>query len=122
MAASQRERDRRWAAKNPVAYLCTIGRSRAKKYGIPFTISPADLVWPKRCPIMKIPLVVGRGCSEKSGGTAHNAASLDRIDPRKGYVPGNVQIVSMLGNRMKQDANPEQLRAFANWVRRTQRK
>lgn len=122
MPTSQRERDRRWAAKNPVSYLCAIGRSRAKKIGVPFTITPEELVWPKLCPIMKIPLTVGRGCSKGTGGAAPSAASLDRIDPTKGYVPGNVQIVSMLGNLMKQNATPEQLRAFANWVRRTQRK
>ena len=42
--------------------------------------------------------------------------SLDRIDPNKGYVKGNVQVISRLANIMKSNASPEELRAFANWV------
>ena len=99
-----------------------MARHRAKKLGIPFTITPADVKVPAKCPILKIPLVIGRGTKRVGEAASQDAASLDRIDPKRGYVPGNVQVVSMLANRMKQEATPAQLRAFANWVRRTQRK
>jgi hypothetical protein len=36
-----------------------------------------------------------------------NSASLDRIDPKKGYVPGNVQWVHKDINKMKQDFDEE---------------
>jgi len=42
--------------------------------------------------------------------------SLDRIDPTKGYVPGNVQVISDLANRMKQNASVEELLLFAKGV------
>ena len=38
-----------------------------------------------------------------------NYASLDRIDPTKGYIEGNVQILSFRANSIKSDASLEEL-------------
>jgi hypothetical protein len=35
--------------------------------------------------------------------------TLDRIDNKKGYVPGNVRVISHRANRLKQDATPVEL-------------
>lgn len=56
--------------------------------------------------------------SPKIAKYSNNLASLDRIDSGKGYVPGNVQVISYLANRMKQTATPEQLIAFAKGILR----
>lgn len=45
-----------------------------------------------------------------------NNPSIDRIDPTGGYVPGNIQVLSDLANRMKQNATVEQLLAFARGI------
>lgn len=86
-------------------------KGNAKKTGMEFSITVDDIDMPTHCPFLGIKLtnILGQG-------RTFSNASLDRIDPRKGYVIGNVQIVSDLANRMKQDATPEQLLKFAEGV------
>ncbi|GET38247.1 hypothetical protein [Microseira wollei] len=43
-------------------------------------------------------------------------ASLDRIDPHQGYVPGNVQFVSVIANLGKRDFKEEELLEFCQAV------
>ena len=50
-----------------------------------------------------------------SGKQQPNSPSLDRIDSTKGYIPGNVMIMSTLANKMKQNATPEQLKQFGRY-------
>jgi hypothetical protein len=46
----------------------------------------------------------------------NNYATLDKIDPRKGYVEGNVQILSYRANTLKNDATLEELKLIVkNW-------
>jgi hypothetical protein len=42
--------------------------------------------------------------------------SIDRINPKLGYVEGNIQIISHKANRMKSNASVEELKLFARWV------
>jgi UDP-N-acetylenolpyruvoylglucosamine reductase len=51
-------------------------------------------------------------------GPLPNAPSLDRIDSARGYVPGNVQVVSHKANTMKSNASTEELIAFSEWVQK----
>lgn len=46
----------------------------------------------------------------------HNSASIDRLDPKKGYTPENVWIVSYRANRIKSDATLEEMEELCrNW-------
>lgn len=77
---------------------------RARKRGLEFSITESDISIPEFCPILGIPLSVGIGKA-----TA-NSPSLDRIDNTKGYVPGNVVVVSFKANTIKNNATVEELR------------
>ena len=95
---------------NPEKRMLQAARDRAKRFGLDIDIELEDIVIPSICPILKVPL-------ERN--TSY-APSLDKIDPAKGYTKGNVQVISMKANLMKQDATPEELRRFAKWVNLSQ--
>ena len=86
-------------------------KSRAKGKGIPFDITVEDVVIPTHCPYLGIPLT-----NEPDKSRPHSNPSLDRIVSSRGYVKGNVQVLSNLANRMKADATWEQLVAFSETI------
>lgn len=94
-----------------LAYLITKSKERAKEAGLEHSIELADLTWPDTCPYLGIQLT-----HELGKGQLPSNASLDRIDPSKGYVPGNVQVISRMANTMKSSASVDQLLTFARSV------
>jgi hypothetical protein len=101
-----------WIEKNFAKVLLNAARRRATKSCIPFTITLADVVIPKYCPVLGIEL-------KRSKGTVGDASpTLDRFVPALGYVPGNVAVISMLANRIKTNATSEQIELVLKWLRR----
>lgn len=93
-----------WRKNNAQKTLYGQARIRAAKRGLEFNIELSDVVIPDVCPILQVPLV-------KDGKTWFSP-SLDRIDVTKGYIKGNVAVISDLANTMKNSATFEQLRTF----------
>lgn len=87
-------------------------KSARRRKGVPCTITEHDFEIPAVCPLLGIPLVHARG----SLGAHDGSPSLDRIDPSKGYVPGNVWVISYKANSMKRDATPAELVTFARAI------
>lgn len=87
-------------------------KQRSKETGKEFSIDVTDIVIPDVCPVLGIPLNMNSGKS----GAYRNSPSLDRIDNSKGYVKGNIQVISQLANAMKCHATNEELHKFASWV------
>jgi len=87
-------------------------KQRAKDKGIEFNLTLDDVDIPTNCPILGIELKMHKG---RSGGNP-NSPALDRVDNDKGYVKGNVMVMSHLANMMKSSATTEDLIRFANWV------
>jgi hypothetical protein len=82
-------------------------RQRAKQLGIPCSISVADFEIPKVCPLRHVPFRVG-----KNGLPTEDSPTLDRKDPRLGYVKENVWVISHKANRLKGDFTPDELKTF----------
>ena len=93
--------------------LSSMSNSRVR--GTEHTIKWTDIPLPKFCKYLGIRLDYRRA-GERGSLRSQDAPSIDRIDPSRGYVPGNVQVISDLANRMKQDATIKQLLAFAEGV------
>jgi len=89
-------------------------RIEARKKGIEFTINPDDLIWPTNCPALGLEIdYITRGK------LLPNMPSIDRIDPKKGYVPGNVAVISFRANTIKNNATPEELESVARYIRQS---
>jgi hypothetical protein len=101
----------KWIDEHPEKHLWTKVRDRAKQSGMEFTINVTDIVIPESCPLLGILMFFDPG-----GGYNPNAPSLDRIDNDKGYVPGNIWVISSRANTMKNKASIEELKTFATNV------
>lgn len=88
-------------------------KERARKAGVPFDLTADDIVIPLDCPILGTRLARKLG----SKGPGHNSPSLDRIIPSRGYVPGNVLVISNRANRAKSDLSVDELEALASFYR-----
>jgi hypothetical protein len=102
-----------WQLNNVASRLCSIAKQRAKKKGVEFSITKDDFDIPTHCPILGIELKMNQG---SGAGGKDNSFSLDRIDSTKGYIKGNVWVISHKANSMKHSATEEELRLFALWI------
>ena len=66
----------------------------------------------KRCPVLGI--LYKTGVDKRPIDTS---PTLDRIDPKRGYVPGNVVVISLLANRIKSTANARQILRVYRWLK-----
>lgn len=101
--------------REPAAYLFGLARRRARVRGIEFTISLSDVVIPDLCPVLGIPLDSKK--PGKRGFPLHASPTLDRFDNTKGYIPGNVAVISWRANSLKKDAECEELEALVKWMK-----
>jgi hypothetical protein len=92
--------------------LNSIGGKRTNG-GVEHSITTEHIPMPTHCAYLGCELIYKRA-DDGLPRQAWNNASIDRIDPSKGYVPGNIQVISLMANRMKQNATAEQLLEFAN--------
>lgn len=92
-----------------VADRISSARSNAERKGVPFDRDACRRALenaPDTCPVFGVPLQAG-------GPRTNYHAALDERIPGRGYVEGNLQVISDLANRIKSDATPEQVMAVA---------
>lgn len=86
-------------------------KSRAKKLGLEFNLTIDDIVIPEFCPILGIPL------NRNSPTQSYNSASIDRIDNTKGYVKGNVCVISKKANMIKSIGTIEEHQKIIDYMK-----
>lgn len=104
---------RRSVKLQPNVVLYNNAKNRAKKYSLPFDLVPSDIIVPEFCPVLGIPLKVATGCAKP------NSPSIDKIIPEKGYVKGNIAVVSHKANTMKSDASIDEIRLLLAFMERS---
>lgn len=105
-AAYMREYMRQRRFRAPGRALWERARRRAGLRSVCFSLPRDSIVIPPTCPVFGTPIRLGERRSESS-------PSLDRIIPARGYVAGNVRVISDKANRLKGDRSRAQLEDFA---------
>ena len=104
-AEAIKERKNRYRGNNLEKNMLMEARRRAKKKNLPFDIEEMDIIIPIICPVLGISIKTGVG----KGTVQPNSPSLDRIIPEKGYVRGNIVVMSNKANTMKSNATLEEI-------------
>jgi len=86
-------------------------KSRCKRIGKEFSIELEDITIPKKCPVF------GFDLKREDRQTWMCAPSVDRIDSSKGYIKGNVTVVSRRANILKRDATIGELEQLFNYYK-----
>lgn len=100
---------KKYKQDNPLKCVLYNAKTNARLSGRDFDIDESDIVIPELCPILGVKLERG----------TNYGPSIDRIDNSKGYIKGNIQVISRQANVMKSSATPEELLKFASWVQQT---
>jgi hypothetical protein len=105
--SKERIKAKEYRIKYREKYLWTSARDRCRKSKLEFSIKVEDIVIPEYCPLLGFPLTKGIMVRKDP-----NAPSLDRVDNSKGYIKGNVKVISYKANAMKNNASIESLKTF----------
>lgn len=109
---------KRERAANPIVYAARAMFCRAKQraherdLGFDLTIEYLVDICVDTCPVFDIPLRYD-GLRKTD-----DSASLDRFFPERGYVRGNVFVISSLANSIKNKGTSTQVQLVAAWMRR----
>lgn len=88
-------------------------KNKCHQHGIAFNLDLGDLYPPPtHCPALGIELDLLNALP-----LADNALSVDRIDPSKGYVKGNIELVSFRANKIKTNASLEEIEKVLDYYK-----
>lgn len=101
----------RMKERNPEFFLLRDAKKRARDCGVPFNLTLADITIPAHCPVL------GFKMQAHEGKCGFDSPTLDRVVPARGYVRGNVVVISHRANTIKSDATLNELLATVRYVR-----
>ena len=99
-----------------LADLLTGARKRARQFNLPYNLKVKDVreIITTHCPIFGFKFEINKQNIKNNWKTS---PSLDRVVPSKGYIKGNIIIVSMLANSIKSCATPTQILKVGNFYK-----
>jgi len=103
------EKRRKQYRKNVETELLNHARSRSKKKNLDFNLEKNDIIIPDVCPVFGIKI----GFHDKN-----SVPTLDRLDNNKGYIKGNVQVISAKANRLKNNGSIEEFKRIIIYMER----
>lgn len=94
--------------KRLAANMLDRAKRRAKEKNLEFNLEITDIIIPEKCPVFNKKFIIGSN--------NNYSPSLDRIDNSKGYIKGNVQVISRKANTIKSNATPEEVMLVAKFM------
>lgn len=85
-------------------------KERAVRDGLDFNLVLDDIFVPSVCPILNISISQGKGKLWMG------SPSLDRLDPKAGYTPENINVISYKANKLKNSGTAEEHEKIAIWM------
>ena len=109
----KKEKDRKWKENNPEVRMLISSRASSKRRNLEHSISREYIkaIMCDTCPVFGMPLDFSLG-----KGRLPSGPSIDRIDPSKGYVEGNVRVMSLKANRILGVLSREEQLKLAHWI------
>lgn len=89
--------------KFPEKYKLKRLKAIAKRKNLDFNLTEEDIFVPEVCPILGIPIV------SSTISWSSNNPSVDRVDNSKGYVKGNVRVISFKANSLKSNLSLQEI-------------
>lgn len=96
--------------EDPIGYLLNRVKIKATREKREFNLTREDIVIPAVCPILLIPIRLNDERMNK------NSVSIDRVDNSKGYIKGNVKLISLRANAHKSDMSKEDIQRLYEYV------
>lgn len=93
--------------KSPEKMMLSNAKTRAKLRNLEINIDLTDIVIPEYCPILGIKIT-------PFSNNGHSP-SLDRINNTKGYIKGNVHVISRRANMLKSDSDFNDIKKLYDW-------
>jgi len=110
ICAAAREHSRKKHIADPRYKMLSSAKLRAKNAGRECTLILSDIVIPELCPLLGVKITTG------SRQVKNTSPTIDRKDSAKGYIRGNIWVISWRANRIKSDATLEELSLIVkNW-------
>ena len=98
--------------RDPRKVMLSHARIRAKRDNLLFNIDASDIIVPEKCPLLGIPLQVS------TGKVGPGSPTIDKIIPNKGYIKGNVMVISHRANLAKSDLSLQELELLIGNLKR----
>jgi hypothetical protein len=105
-------------ARDPIGFMVQRIKVSAKARGLAFNLTSRDLRMPNKCPVFGLKLVWPKRLGHRR---PPNMPTIDRVNSRRGYVRGNVQIISSRANGLKSNATLGELKALVRYIERANR-
>jgi hypothetical protein len=118
--AAEAVRRKHGCKHDPLKWIHRRIRQRAKDDGTVFTMTIEDLeaIWTGKCAVFGNDIVLAVTLNKEDRPDNKGMASVDRVDPDRGYERGNIQWISFYANQIKNCGTRDEHLIIADYMDR----